>query len=367
MTNIYRNIIFFIPSIEDGGVEKNLFNVVNELAKKKINVTVITSTKRFDKKFASKIKIIHPNFFNDDSSRYQKYFSSFYELLKLKMLKKNFLLFSFQANFYSIIFAKIFNLRIIIRSNTSIAGWSKNLIKKFLYRIVFKKADAIIVNSKNLKKEFKLNFNLDTRMIYNPLDKKRILKLSKEKSKINFFDDKNSIKIINIGRLVDQKDQKLILKFISDIKEKFNIKLLIIGNGYKKNELKKYILENNLNKIVKIIKFNNNPFTYLIKSDLFILSSKYEGLPNVLLEALCLKKFVISSNCPTGPSEILKGNKGGLLFKVSDHHDLKSKFYKYINNKSLMKQKLKYGYKNLNRFNYKNQINKYFNLVEEFL
>ena len=68
-------------------------------------------------------------------------------------------------------------------------------------------------------------------MIYNPLDKKRILKLSKEKSKINFFDDKNSIKIINIGRLVDQKDQKLILKFINDIKEKFNIKLLIIGNG----------------------------------------------------------------------------------------------------------------------------------------
>ena len=125
------------------------------------------------------------------------------------------------------------------------------------------------MNSKNLKKEFKLNFNLDTRMIYNPLDKKRILKLSKEKSKINFFDDKNSIKIINIGRLVDQKI-KTYFKFINDIKEKFNIKLLIIGNGYKKNELKKYILENNLNKIVKIIKFNNNPFAYLIKSDLFI-------------------------------------------------------------------------------------------------
>ena len=135
----------------------------------------------------------------------------------------------------------------------------------------------------------------------------------------------------------------------------------------KKNELKKYILENNLNKIVKIIKFNNNPFAYLIKSDLFILSSKYEGLPNVLLEALCLKKFVISSNCPTGPSEILNGSKGGLLFKVSDHHDLKNKFYKYLNNKNLMKKKLQYGYKNLNRFDYKKQINKYFNLVEEFL
>ena len=98
MTNIYRNIIFFIPSIEDGGVEKNLFNVVNELAKKKINVTVITSTKRFDERFVSKIKIIHPNFFNDDSSRYQKYFSSFYELLKLKMSKK----------FYYFLFKQIF-------------------------------------------------------------------------------------------------------------------------------------------------------------------------------------------------------------------------------------------------------------------
>ena len=144
MANMYKNIIFFIPSIEDGGVEKNLFNVVNEFSKKKINITVITSTKKFDKRFTSKIKIIHPIFFNDNASRYQKYFSSFYELLKLKILKKKFLLFSFQANFYSIIFAKIFNLRIIIRSNTSIAGWSKNLIKKFLYKIVFEKADAII-------------------------------------------------------------------------------------------------------------------------------------------------------------------------------------------------------------------------------
>ena len=57
-------------------------------------------------------------------------------------------------------------------------------------------------------------------------------------------------------------------------------------------------------------------------SDAFILSSKYEGSPNVLLEAITLNKIIISSDCPTGPSEILDGGKGGILFKVGDYKNL---------------------------------------------
>ena len=75
----------------------------------------------------------------------------------------------------------------------------------------------------------------------------------------------------------------------------------ILGRGVEEEKLKNYISENKLNKIVKLVNFKNNPYPSIKNSELFILTSKFEGLPNVLLEAIVLNKFVISSNCSTGP------------------------------------------------------------------
>ena len=98
--------------------------------------------------------------------------------------------------------------------------------------------------------------------------------------------------------------------------------------------MQEYIEKNNLKKSVKILNFTNNPYPYIKQTDLFVLSSKYEGLPNVILESLVLKKFVISSRCRTGPKEILLNGKGGLLFKVGSHKQLASKImYFFFNRK----------------------------------
>ena len=69
-------------------------------------------------------------------------------------------------------------------------------------------------------------------------------------------------------------------------------------------------------------------------SDLFVLSSLYEGLPNVILEAITLKKFVISSNCPTGPNEILMKGQFGMLFKTQNHIELSKKILEFNNNRN---------------------------------
>ena len=117
-----------------------------------------------------------------------------------------------------------------------------------------------------------------------------------------------------------------------NIKNKLKFRLLIIGEGKNKKKIINYIKTNNLNNNIKVLDYKKNPFKYINLSNIFILSSIYEGLPNVLLEAICLKKFVISSNYPTGPAEILNDGKGGLLFKVQDHNDLAKKiiFYSYF-------------------------------------
>ena len=103
------------------------------------------------------------------------------------------------------------------------------------------------------------------------------------------------------------------------------------------------------------------------KSDLFILSSNYEGLPNVLLEAAVLKKFIISSDCPTGPKEILKNGKYGYLFKVGDHNQLKKKILLFFKNRKNLKKKSENLNKSLNRFDEKNNLNFYLNLINKYI
>ena len=151
------------------------------------------------------------------------------------------------------------------------------------------------------------------------------------------------------------------------IKKDINFQAVIIGRGKLHDKLLKYIYKNELNHFVKIIDFVENPFPLLKQTDLFILSSRYEGLPNVLLEALSLKNFIISSNCPTGPKEILLNGKGGLLFKVGDYKQLAKRIFYYQNNKGKCNKLLKFSIQNIKRFDYKKNMQKYLSLVEKFI
>ena len=106
---------------------------------------------------------------------------------------------------------------------------------------------------------------------------------------------------------------------------------------------------------------------YIKQADLFILTSKFEGLPNVLLESIVLKKMVISSNCPTGPKEILLNGKGGLLFKVEDYKDLSKKIVFYIKNKKKCQKMMNFSFNQLSRFDYKINLKKYLNIVKRII
>ena len=361
-----KKIIFFMPSFEGGGVEKNVMMVANNFALRNIEVSLITASNNIKNKFDKKIRLISPKYnFWDNCSRLIKYLLCIWLLFIEAYKNKNFYVFCFQGNILCTIFCKLLNIKIIIRPNSSPAGWSGNNLKKFLFSKTLRLANKIIVNSLEFKKELKAKFNLESQCIYNPLNKKEILKLSKKNIEIKFF-NRNSINIISLGRLVEQKDHMTLLKAINFLKKKINIRLLIIGDGDQKKNLIKYIENNGMNNIVKIKNRVNNPFPYILKSKIMILSSRFEGLPNVLLEAIALKKFVISSNCPTGPKEILDNGKGGMLFKVGNHIELSKKILIYKKKvRSSMKMK-KYAFQRLSKFDYEKNLNLYYNLFKSF-
>ncbi len=358
-----KKIILFIPSIEGGGVEKNFFIISNFLAKNLNNVFLITAEKNVSKR-ARNIKIIYPksNFWRK-SGRFRKYIICLFLLGKMILHEKNLLVFSFQANLYAIFLCKFFNTKVIARSNASPSGWSNNFFKKLIYKFGFNLADKIIVNSLQFKNEMKEKFSINPIHIYNPLNKKEILRSSK--SRINEKFNKDSLKIITVGRLVDQKDHITLLKALNEIKNFLRFNLIIIGRGINQSKLEKYLKHNKINKLVKIY-YTANPFPYIKASDLFILSSIYEGLPNVLLEAITLKKFVISSDCPTGPREILDNQKGGFLFKSGDFRTLGKKILEFSKRRKDLNKKIIYSYNNLGRFDYKKNLNKYLNVINSF-
>ena len=140
----------------------------------------------------------------------------------------------------------------------------------------------------------------------------------------------------------------------------------MLGSGPTKNKIGLLIEKLKLRKNIKILPFQKNPFSFIKKSQIFILSSKYEGLPNSLLEAIALKKPVISSNCPTGPSEILDKGKGGHLFAVGDYKSLANKIELYIKEKNQIEKKRKHAYKRLIRFNFEQRLYDYYKEIKVY-
>lgn len=354
-----------MPSMEGGGVEKNLILIANYFAQNHINIKLITYKNKFSNLLNSKIKIITPNKKSINKSKYYKYFVCLFILLNT-FLRHDSVIFSFQANIYAIILCKLFNKKIIVRSNSSPSGWNKNLLKNFIFKIFLKKSDVLIVNSKIFKKEMDNKFNTNSKFIPNPLNKNEIILKSKKTVKVNVF-KKNCLNIINIARFTDQKDHFTLLKAFKKIHKKIKIRLLIIGYGPNKKKIINFILSNNLSKKVVVKSFKKNPYPYIKKSDLFVLSSKYEGLPNVLLEAIALKKYVISSNCPTGPKEILGGGKYGTLFKISNYNQLAKHIIDFSKNKKTYKKKIYFAYKSLKRYDFNENCRKYMDLTKKFI
>ncbi len=363
---IKKNVLLFAPEIGGGGVEKNLFLIANYFSNKFQKVSVISASPKYKNKFDKNIEFIAPvnKFWIKTKNRRLKIIFSLLLLIKHYLSNPKFTVLSFNGNLYCCSICKILGIRVILRSNASITGWSKGFVKHFFYKNISKLADKVIVNSLEFKNEYKKKFNVQTYCIYNPLNKNEIIKNAKAKIIFSFF-KKNTTNFISIGRLVDQKDQITILESFKLLKEKTNykFKLLIIGDGVNKNFLKKFIKKNNLSSLIKIMDFQRNPYPYLKRSEVMILSSLYEGLPNVLLESLSLKKFIISSNCSTGPKEILDNGKSGLLFQMKNKNDLLKKIIYYLQNKKKCEFLLKNGVNRLWRFDYHHNLQKYVKLI----
>ncbi len=360
-------LLIFSPTIEDGGVEKNLYIITNFLSNKLNQLSVVTANYNKNK-FNKKINFISPknNRWNK-SNRIIKSIICMYMSFRYCLNQNHKItILSFNNNLFAIILSKIINVKIVIRLNTSLDSYLKSYLKKKFFKMIYSLSDGIIVNSNSMKKELKI-IGLNSVCIYNPIENiNYILKKSKIGIKKKFF-KKNTFNILNIGRLVNQKDQKTLLKSLQYINPQINYRLLIIGDGEEKKNLINYIKNKRLSKNVKIISYQNNIYPYIKNSNIFALTSRHEGLPNVLIESLALKKIIISTNCKTGPSEILENGKYGKLIKVGDFKKFGNSISEIYQRYHFYKNKAKKGYLSLDKFNYQINCKKYLDIIKKLL
>lgn len=166
--------------------------------------------------------------------------------------------------------------------------------------------------------------------IYNPIDFETIENKACEKKDLTLDEKKllNSSYICSVGRLDEgQKDFNTLINAYANLKNRNEIseKLVLVGDGPDREKLENLAKKLNIEKDIIFLGKKSNPYIWMKHSKAFILSSKYEGLPTVLIEALILDVPSISSNCLTGPTEILENGKFGELFNIGDVKELEKK------------------------------------------
>jgi len=344
---ITKNLIFLVIRLKKGGAERVVSILLKKLTDNQdANIHLILLEDGIDYDLPKNISpvILH----HGKKSNYRKFLELPYVAYQIaKYIKENdidtVVSFLYRSNYINLI-ANFFGTKhksiINIRSTTS-RYLNEGLLGKvnlFLIRALFNKADLIISNSEGVKDDLNDLMKIKTRHISipNPIDIAKVKELEDSKLGATKHIDENINYIISVGRLIPLKRNKDLLLAFSDVdKQLNNTKLLFLGDGDFKSTLIDYSKELGIKDKVIFLGNVDNPFYYLKRSKLFVMTSEIEGFPNVLIEAMACGIPVISSNCKSGPAEILGNDQYGLLFEVGDIDALSEKILRVMKDDEL--------------------------------
>ncbi len=343
----FKKIFFIIPSIAGGGTERVLVNLLENFDKNKLKPICIFYYSFNVYQLPSDIRVFNLRLARTNS-KFRKIMRSFKRIIKIIRLinaENPDVIFSFlnRVNIITII-AYIFSRHkpklIISERNSPSHELSTKLDKIIIYlmRILYPRAHEIVANSVGIKIDLIENFNLPEdkiKVIFNPVNLEKIKKLAKEEiDEHKWFKERIPI-IINVARLVEQKGQIYLIKAFKLVRECISARLVILGNGEMKNYLVQIANDLGISDDIYFLGFQKNPYKFMKNSSIFILSSLFEGFPNVIIEAMACGTPVISSDCPSGPGEIITSGTNGILVPPADENDLAEAILSLLKDKNL--------------------------------
>lgn len=310
-----KNIAIIIHKMYGGGAERVAANLSTYLSDKRYNKKVITyDSSKVGYSFNGEIISLKTKVSRNPIGKLVNFIKRVYQVKKIKKRNNINTTISLLSgpNLVNILTRKddkvIVSVRnFISKSSTGLYGRFNKLLIKHLYN----RADLIVAVSDAIKKDLEENFDIDggkIEVIYNFYDIESIKKLALSTSNYKEEMFKNPT-IITAGRLSKQKGHWHLIRAFSRVKQKIHdAKLIILGEGYLLEYLKKLTNKLGLQNDVYFLGHKSNPFKYLSKADIYVLPSLYEGLPNALCEAMACGLPIISTDCYSGPREILSSN-----------------------------------------------------------
>lgn len=337
-----KKLVFLHKNLVIGGVEKVLLNLLKSLDKNKFQVKLILFKKEGDliSEIPNNINVIYlkQKFLLENDifliRILKNIINAIFYFFQLKgLIKEDEILLNINMR------NCVANLSIFLFKNKKIGWIHGNILndfgkisEKFNYKL-FNQYSKIFNISKQGKKDFDDKFpklRNKSELLYNSFNIEGIIRKSKEE----IINEKDYL--LSIGRLSYEKGFDLLIDAISLLKKDgIEKKLYIIGDGEEKENLKKQIEKLSLENNVFLLGFKENPYPWLKNSKLYILSSRGEGLPTVLIEALACQKAIVSANCLCGPREILDNGKYGLLVETENSSALKEGIKKLLLDKEL--------------------------------
>ncbi len=368
-----RKIVILINSLESGGAERVVSNLLNDFVDR-YDCYLILIHKNIFYTLDSRVKILNLNEQKNllGIKKFLRLPILAYKLSKLIKEYKFDQVISFlsRSNYINILSNILIKHETIIKERAmpslQYEYGINGKINKILIKTLYQRACLCLSNSYGNMMDLKNNFNVvKIEYIHNLFDIETIEELSKKD--IEF--QKKRFTFVTVGRLDSGKNHKLLIEAVKD----FNADLWIIGDGELKEGLQKYINELNLNDKVYLLGKKENPFSFLSKADCFVFSSNYEGFPNVLVEALACGLPIISTDCQSGPREILAPTSNisfqlkdkiefaeyGILVPIKNVEKLKEAMNLLINDKNLRKDYGEKGNFRANHFRIKKIIKQY--------
>lgn len=314
-----KNILFVLPTLNIGGAEKVTVNIVNSLDSKVFDINLIVIDSRYKNLESSINKDVNIKYLNITKTR-----NAFFRLLKeIVSLKPDIVFSSLNRTNILILLLKLLYpfFKVVIRepSMPSVQlenGYMSSKVK-FIIKLLYPLANRIIAQTKYMKKDIEVVYKIDEKKVIainNPIDKVYIQNsIEGEENPFDGYTDR--INCVYVGRLSDEKNPLFLIETFEKVvnyDDRFH--LYIIGDGYLKENVIKSINEKQLQKNITMLGFRSNPYPFIKYADVVLLCSKWEGMPNVVIESLFLNTPVISTlSTPVLNDLIIHGTNGYLV------------------------------------------------------
>ena len=216
---------------------------------------------------------------------------------------------------------------VIVREAINVSAYAKlsssrrNRILPWLVRLFYRHADVVIAPSEGVRDDLVRNLGVRSdkvKVIYNPVDTDAVKKASSLPLDHPWFRNKTVPIVVSVARLDESKDFETLVEAASIVNARQVVHFVVVGDGPERNRIESLIVEHGVNEVMHLVGHQNNPYRFIKQADLFVHASRAEGLPNVVIEALVLGQRIVSTDCPSGPREILEDGKHGRLVPMRD-------------------------------------------------